>query len=268
MEKLCCFPRWFYLGLVAILVLTIAQSCRVDYDRLKGVKGKAELIVSVKIQPAAYQFSPDMSKVIFAFNENGRGKRGFINLEGSKRRIELFTACECGVQGIRWLDDTFFVTDGRCHKCNLLVDSRDLTTTRLSGEFVTAPIKDELIAQWKETDPLYYIPSFGGKSAWFLIPNKTAPYYYSLSLRKYDREALLAELGDVPIVVERPMPPRKILSPDGAMYVYTGMTGEPVKVYSADGEVLAEAGPVHSRGSAWALGWASDGRGVYLRNHD
>ncbi len=107
-------------------------------------------------------------------------------------------------------------------------------------------------------------PDFGNQDGWLLAPDGTASHFYSLSLAHYDRKELLAELGDTLISLERPVPPRKIFSPNGAMYAYTGATGEPVKVYSTDGEVLAQAGPIRSQGSAWAFGWAPNGRAVYL----
>jgi hypothetical protein len=253
------------LNFIFILVIGSLAGCQGNLDRLTHVKGKAELIVSYKVGAAAYQFSPDMAKVAFPFSKDNAGNRwGFINLEGSKRQYELFTDCACGVQGIRWLDDVFFVSDGRCSKCNLLVDSRDLTTTHLSGEVVEMPVEEELIARWKEANSLYYIPQFGGRSAWLLILDETAPYYYSLSLSKYDRENLLTELGDVLILIERTGHGNKTYSPDGTMYAEHSLTGLPLSIYSRNGELLAEAQSARSHATIGVHGWTPDNKGVYF----
>ena len=249
--------------LLTILLLGPLAGCQGDLDHLTHVKGKAELIVSSKIRPAAYKFSPDMAKVIFNFSEDGKTKQwGLINLEGSRRLIELFTECQCGVQNVMWLNDTFFVSNGRCAQCDFLIDSYDLTMTPLSFTMVRA-IEDELIATWKAADPLYYLPHFGNQNGWLLILDDAAPHYYSLGLGDDNLKALLAALGDAPIVIERKEHGPKVYSPDGTMYAKHGSTGAPVRIYSRDGELLAEARPPRSDATIGVLGWTSDGGGGY-----
>jgi len=249
------------VGLVCALLAGLILSCRIVHpNQVEVVEGQVELIIPAGEDAGGYNLSPDGRWMLF-WKHTPERRMALLDLTTGTERTVNPAPCQ-GITAVQWLDGhRFFLRDWP--DCYLLVKTDDLSILRLANYSAEEQDVVQAIQGLTQADQVYAVLGMGSPSHSVSALGHEPPTVYRFRGGYFPDEerAILAAIPGV-VFLEPPIvdSTHKFYSHDGRLYADT--RGGRARIYSAEGEVLAEA---HKPGwTPGVVGWAADDSGVYL----